>query len=579
MKFNPKHYWRISREGMVQVARNYPVELLLAVYACVVWLVAYEADWSHGFCRAAVVPLFFVLALAVNRLAGRGQWRKVYWVVWMPLVPLSLWSGLNDWVGETQYLVSLLILSPLALLMCRREARNECFVSDAIVWLRSLLLAELFANVALGLFAAILFSTTYIFGLHGRWIDHVWNYAAILSESLAAPCLFLMMAERWRDALVKANRILAVLLDYIVTPALLVYTAILYLYAVKIVVAWSLPAGGVAYLVFGFTITALVVKALQLVLAERRYDWFFDRFSLVSLPLLVLFWVGVGRRVGEYGLTEPRVWLVACGGLMTLCVLLFLMRRTARYRWVCAAGFVLFAALAYVPALEPERVAVRSQLHRAVRIAGELELLDGEGALQLDAFRQIDSASKSRFRNFYEAADYVADRDTVAFRRFGVPMREIRNAVPAEYYNYVLYGWNSAADTVEVVETHWSAETQRGFRVDGIGGYSALYTEWRSWNSGQYPYYELTDSTLNLHFAGLHPDIAVPAEELLGNLLRQAGLAPGSVPDEAAIREKNDELLVYRSKELAVVFSEVWFERSDSALRVDKVSVDVVLTR
>ncbi len=51
------------------------------------------------------------------------------------------------------------------------------------------------------------------------------------------------------------------------------------------------------------------------------------------------------------------------------------------------------------------------------------------------------------------------------------------------------------------------------------------------------------------------------------------------MPDEAAIREKNDELLVYRSKELAVVFSEVWFERSDSALRVDKVSVDVVLTR
>ena len=83
-------------------------------------------------------------------------------------------------------------------------------------------------------------------------------------------------------------------------------------------------------------------------------------------------------------------------------------------------------------------------------IAGELELLDGEGVLQLDAFRQIDSVSKSRFRNFYEAADYVADRDTVAFGRFGVPMREIRNAVPAEYSDYVLYGWNSAADTVEV---------------------------------------------------------------------------------------------------------------------------------
>lgn len=579
MKFNPKHYWRIFREGMAQVARNYPVELLLAVYACAIWLVAYEADWSQGFCRAAVVPLFFVLALAVNRLAGRGPWRKVYWVAWMPLVPLSVWSGLNDWIGSTQYVVSLLILAPLALLLCRRGARNERFVSDALVWLRSLLLAELFANVALGLFAAILFSTTYIFGLHGRWIDHVWIDAAILTESLAASCLFLMMAERWRDAVVEGNRILSVLLDYIVAPALLIYTAILYLYAAKILAAWSLPEGGVAYLVFGFTIVALCVKALQLVLEKRRYDWFFDRFSLVSLPLLVLFWVGAGRRVSEYGLTEPRVWLVACGGLMTLCVLLFLTRRTGRYRWVCAAGFVLFAALAYVPSLEPERAAVRSQLRRAVRTADRLGMLDADGTLRLDAFRRIDSANKADYRTFYEAANYAADRDTAAFGCFGVPMREIREAIPEEYSNYVLYGWNTAADTVETVESYWSAEVPRGFRTDGIGGYPALYTQWRSWQSEQYPYYRLAADTLHIRFAGRRPDVAIPADELLGNLLRQAGIAPADAADEAAIREKNDDLLVYRSKELAIVFSEVKFIRDSSALRIADVEIDAVLTR
>lgn len=579
MKFDPKHYWRIFREGMAQVVRSYPVELVLAVYAAVVWLAAYEADWSQGYCRAAVVPLFFALALTANRLAGRGPWRRVYWVVWMPLVPLSLWSGLNGWIGTAQYFVSLLILSPLALLLCRRGARNERFVSDTVVWLRSLLLAELFANVALGLFAAILFSTTYIFGLHGRWIEHVWMYAVVLAESLAAPCLFLLMAERWRDAVIEGNRILAVLLDYIVAPALLIYTAILYLYAAKILAAWSLPEGGVAYLVFGFTLVALCVKALQLVLEKRRYDWFFDRFSLVSLPLLVLFWVGVARRIGEYGLTESRVWLVACGGLMTLCVLLFLTRRTGRYRWVCAAGFVLFAALAYVPALEPERVAVRSQLRRAVRTAERLELFDEAGALRLDAFRGIDSANKADFRTFYEAADYVADRDTAAFRRFGVPMRAIRGAVPPKYYNYVLYGWNVAADTVEVLESYWSVEAPRGFRVGEMGGYSTLYTHWNDRESSHEPYYRLSDSLLCIRFNGLRSDICVPADELLGNLLRQAGMPAGSVPDEAEIRKNNDKLLVYRSKELAIVFSEVRFVRDSSAMRIADVEVDAVLTR
>ena len=69
-----------------------------------------------------------------------------------------------------------------------------------MVWLRSGILAALFANVALGLFSAILFSTTYIFGLEGSWIEHVWIYALILFETFAGPVLFLMMYDRWAGA-------------------------------------------------------------------------------------------------------------------------------------------------------------------------------------------------------------------------------------------------------------------------------------------------------------------------------------------------------------------------------------------
>lgn len=47
------------------------------------------------------------------------------------------------------------------------------------------------------------------------------------------PVLFLMMADRWREAGYESNRILEILLNYIVAPALLIYTAILYLYMAK----------------------------------------------------------------------------------------------------------------------------------------------------------------------------------------------------------------------------------------------------------------------------------------------------------------------------------------------------------
>mgnify|MGYP006893930970 CR=1 FL=1 len=69
--------------------------------------------------------------------------------------------------------------------------RNDRFVNGALVWLRSGALALLFANVALGLFYAILYSATYIFGLDGAWIEHVAVWAVTICETLAVPLLFL----------------------------------------------------------------------------------------------------------------------------------------------------------------------------------------------------------------------------------------------------------------------------------------------------------------------------------------------------------------------------------------------------
>lgn len=578
-----KRYLRLFGESLVQALRTCPVELALALYAAVLGIVCYELDSATVRAAAlmpklALMPLFFLLALVVNRLAGRGPWRRIYWVVWTPLVPLSLWPGLGAWTESEQFFITVWLLAPLALLLCRRTASNDRFVNDCMLWLRSLLLAEFFAHVALGLFAAILYSTTYIFGLRGGWIDDTMAYAWILCEALAAPALFLTMAERWRDAVIVGNRILSVLLDCIVVPALLIYTAILYLYAAKILVTWSLPEGGVAYLVFGFTMTALAVKALQLVLEQRRYDWFFDRFCLVSLPLLVLFWVGVARRVSEYGLTEQRVWLLVCGGIMTLCVLLFLTPRTGRYRWVCAAAFGIFALLAYVPAWGPERVAVRSQFDRARRVAERLELLDGSGSLRLDRFG-ADTTLKADYRRFYEAAEYVSQHDTTAFKRFGATMEEMRKVVPHSIRDYVVYGWDSAGITVETVSDYFSLN--RSSRQVAVEGYATLYPYWtRSWwtDTSDNCAFRFQKDTLTLRFGGRHPDWVVSQSELLAAQLRRAGIEE-AVPDEKTLRDAADELLVYSDGERMIVFESMDFDRSDSTLCIADLSVRAVLTR
>lgn len=248
MKAKLGHYVQWLREGFLQMLRLHPVEAGLIALGCIGCLVAYETDSDDTLVRLALVPLAFAVALAFNNLAGPGPWRKVYWVCWAPFVPFAFWGGLEEWLASEPSFITFGILAPLALLLCRRAVCNKRFVDDIMVWLRSGILAALFANVALGLFSAILFSTTYIFGLEGSWIEHVWIYALILFETFAGPVLFLMMYDRWAGAECRGTRILDVLLNYIVTPALLIYTAILCLYMVKILryVVFARGRGGLS---------------------------------------------------------------------------------------------------------------------------------------------------------------------------------------------------------------------------------------------------------------------------------------------------------------------------------------------
>ena len=77
-----------------------------------------------------------------------------------------------------------------------------------------------------------------------------------------------------------------------------------------------------------------------------------------------MFWVGVGCRWSDYGLTENRVYLIACGLIMTACMGLFLSRRTGRYLYVTLTAIVILALFTYIPGLTPRDIERWSQSGR-----------------------------------------------------------------------------------------------------------------------------------------------------------------------------------------------------------------------
>lgn len=562
----------ILKTGAADVLRRHPIEAVLLFGLTVALIVCYEWEWRPDE-RLLVMGWGAVLLLAVNLLAGRGVWRRIYWVAWAPLVPLALWPGFPDWIASAQAVITVAILTPLALLACRRAVDNRRFVADAVIYLRSGILAMLFAYVAYGLFEAILWSAAYIFGFgDAEWVAHLSMDLLFTTQFFVAPMLFLMMFDRWENAGIVGSRILEVLLNWVVSPAVTIYAAILYLYMAKILVTWTLPEGGVAYLVFGFTMTALVVKAMRTLLEKRTFDWFYDRFSLVSLPIVALFWVGVARRIGEYGLTEPRIYLVVCGGVMTVCVLLFLSRRAGRYLWVVLAAMTAFAALAYIPCLEPERVAVRSQLQRAERVAELLGRLDADGRLLLTPMPLADTVYKKEYRQLYESLDYIR-RDSAAFARFGVKkdLDDLAAIFPEGMRDYVRWGYVTVVETVSR-DIDVSLPVNASFEV--VGGYSRYYTNLNYWSNDGYRF---DGDTLRLWLGAKQVMLDIPGTELLEALLQTSGFEPAkdSVPNE----EQTMRLLDYRSERCRIVFDRLTINRGDSLATLSDVTVHSVWMR
>ncbi len=117
---------------------------------------------------------------------------------------------------------------------------------------------------------------------------------------------------------------------------------------------------------------------MQELLSTRHFDWFYRYFSYVALGPLVLLWVGVVRRVGEYGLTEMRVYLIAVSLLLTLFPLMLPSPRTRSfYRMSMITGGVAIL-LTFIPASD---IGARSQRARQERVSeqvpGEPETVPG----------------------------------------------------------------------------------------------------------------------------------------------------------------------------------------------------------
>ncbi len=564
-----------------QTVRRYPVELLMAVYAFVAAALMYHDIKCEWFTRGvALVPIFFALAYILNTSLAAKRW--IYFVAWLAIVPLSFLPGLAEWDETVQFRITALILCPLAVLVARWQRDDDRYADDALAYVVSWALALVFSIVVLLAFMAIYYSAVYIFDL-SAW-RHIWFYAPWVIVGLLGTVLFLDFQSHRLGRRISAGNVGTALANYVLTPALLIYTAILYIYAVKILFTWELPRGGVAIMVFVFCMVAVALRAVRHTLDRRMYDRFFDNLPLVTLPLIVLFWAGVGHRIADYGLSESRVYLVACGAIMTATTALLAWRKRGVYLHITILSFVIFAALAYIKPISAERLAVSSQLRRVKTTAAQIGALDGEGHLVIGQMSPADSLHKAEHRRIVQSLRYIDATDSLALSALGLHSADQYSDGLSPYTATYANAYRLYIEPADMVEIEEEPELQYGAITIycpspvfyDIAGYSRMYCSYDSFDKTT-----TADGVLKLSSEDGSLNVAVAKDEILRTQLALIGRTTDNPPTNAELNAAAETLSVYRTDSLAIWFSYMTFDSAKAedgtpSIRLTDVQIDCI---
>jgi len=165
------------------------------------------------------------------------------------------------------------------------------------------------------------------------------------------PIFFLSSAPSSAIPEIESGNLLALqrIQQWILSPLVIIYLSILYLYFGKIVAQQELPKGWVSIWILLFSIIGLLNWLLaRPFVSENKSKWGITsrRFFLYLFPLIGLLWYAIAYRLLEYGLTETRAIVVFLAIFLTSVSVLFFIRPKSHI--VCIPGILCIIALLYI---------------------------------------------------------------------------------------------------------------------------------------------------------------------------------------------------------------------------------------
>lgn len=375
---------RFPKPNLGAAVTRFPVSSLGAAVTTIVLLALTEidADPDTGATMARTGASFFaaaIIALAAVLFAERRGWavqsRHALALAMGLCVGLLVWFASQVNMQPLAFYPALLLLAGLAPFATRRAENASYWMFNHDLWL-GFAYGVIAAILVGGGVSAILATLQYLFQI--KVPSSLWAETWIVATFLVAPLVWLSTIptrfnavddraaattagvsdrvdartnDRTYDTVVFSG--IALLVQYILVPLLLVYAAILYVYAAKILLQFELPKGQIGWMVSSFGVAGVLTALLGWPLRDTggimvRFFWRYW-FIILIVPLALL-GIGTYERIETYGLTQSRYALLLVGIWLALLAVIYLRPQAKRdLRWIAGSLCALLLAASIGP--------------------------------------------------------------------------------------------------------------------------------------------------------------------------------------------------------------------------------------
>ena len=398
-------------QQLLRSPREFPVEAAMGVaFFLIAALHTSSSQWAvkiADYLQYDILMLFVPLIVLTFRLHRVNRWAYILsGLLFIPLMALDL----KPFVLTCGFWFTY-VLAAILLVAGTWKMDNRSFAAHALHVVKMLFFGVVISVLLTLAVMAIVASFVYIFDITQP--VHLYEYILEFIWFAIAPQVCCSLISHDEDKVKEPSRVLSIILNFILSPAVIIYTVILYVYFIKIALEWDLPKGGVAWMVMGFITVALIGRLMQYVLSKRYYDWFYRRFPLIAVAPLILYWIGSIYRIRLYSFTESRFYLMVADLLMTLFVMMLVWRRSRRFQLMALISGAAIILFTYIPGISAKSIGLRCQTERMERLMQDLKLIDKKTG-KLVAYVDVptilkDSLQCNHYQDVCSVIDYVRE--------------------------------------------------------------------------------------------------------------------------------------------------------------------------